>query len=511
MGGDFEYKSFKVNRKVYSNKFEFVLNQDIIVPDIKPDILEVLHRNANIYINRTNISNNILKINGTADVEIMYMADNETNDIRGLNTEIEINESVEIPSEYSHVLEYVEPSVKSIECRVVNERKVMITLMGECNIELESNQEISYVGGVRNETDMQYLNRNIPISNMLGNEIQTISVNEEICLDIEDVCELLESNVKIVNQEYKLSYNKILVKADANISLILITNNNNICTKNITIPLTGFIDMQGITENSILDIKYNILNKNIKLITNGDDKYVSVNIEVSVLVKNFENSNIDIIEDMYSLTRGISFDKNTVGIDKIAMSKHFNECVNECIVLEDIDCEVYSVMPSVVKCEYKKVNDKLHIEGEIKVELMSKNMNKIFVKNYSVPFTHIFEDEQIRNSNSFTIIPSVQNCKYNLNNNKLELNVYICFKIIAKQNCEFNAITNIVKQEEINKKTDSITIYYVKQGDTLWKIAKRFLTTIDEIAKYNEFNIDSYELKVGEQLFIPKKAIKKVV
>ena len=59
MGGEFEYKSFKLNRKVYSNKLEFTINQDIIVPDIKPDILEVLHRNANIYINRTNISDNL--------------------------------------------------------------------------------------------------------------------------------------------------------------------------------------------------------------------------------------------------------------------------------------------------------------------------------------------------------------------------------------------------------------------------------------------------------------------
>ena len=44
--------------------------------------------------------------------------------------------------------------------------------------------------------------------------------------------------------------------------------------------------------------------------------------EVSVSVKNFENSNVDIIEDMYSLTRGISFDKNIVGIYRLIMKEN---------------------------------------------------------------------------------------------------------------------------------------------------------------------------------------------
>ena len=52
-----------------------------------------------------------MKINGVADIEIMYMAENETNDIRGLNTEIEINQSIEIPREYSEIIEYVVHSI----------------------------------------------------------------------------------------------------------------------------------------------------------------------------------------------------------------------------------------------------------------------------------------------------------------------------------------------------------------------------------------------------------------
>ena len=76
----------------------------------------------------------------TAIPTTVFAADNETNDIRGLNTEIEINQFIEIPNQYSDIIEYVQPSIRSIECKVVNERKVLVTVMGECNVELESNQ-----------------------------------------------------------------------------------------------------------------------------------------------------------------------------------------------------------------------------------------------------------------------------------------------------------------------------------------------------------------------------------
>ncbi len=56
------------------------------------------------------------------------------------------------------------------------------------------------------------------------------------------------------------------------------------------------------------------------------------------------------------------------------------------------------------------------------------------------------------------------------------------------------------------KKKSSITIYVVQQGDTLWKIAKRYYTTVDNLVLINE--IDNPDvIKPGQKLIIPGKAI----
>ena len=47
--------------------------------------------------------------------------------------------------------------------------------------------------------------------------------------------------------------------------------------------------------------------------------------------------------------------------------------------------------------------------------------------------------------------------------------------------------------------------YLVKQGDTLWKIAKKYYTTVDNIQKINE--IKGTNIKEGDMLLVVKESI----
>ena len=57
-------------------------------------------------------------------------------------------------------------------------------------------------------------------------------------------------------------------------------------------------------------------------------------------------------------------------------------------------------------------------------------------------------------------------------------------------------------EENRNFERFSVVIYFVKPGDTLWKIAKEFKSTVSNIAKLNDIENEN-NINVGEQLFIP--------
>ena len=69
-----------------------------------------------------------------------------------------------------------------------------------------------------------------------------------------------------------------------------------------------------------------------------------------------------------------------------------------------------------------------------------------------------------------------------------------------------NIIDTIEEKEDDVVNPYSMIIYFVKPGDTLWKIAKKFRSTVDDIARINNIE-DPNRISVGMQLFIPKCSI----
>ena len=85
----------------------------------------------------------------------------------------------------------------------------------------------------------------------------------------------------------------------------------------------------------------------------------------------------------------------------------------------------------------------------------------------------------------------------------IDVKIDLAFKLNVIKESEINLIESINETEPQNRESFSIVIYYTKVGDTLWKIAKRFGSTVDEIVKIN--SIENPDIIMpGEQLFIPR-------
>ena len=74
----------------------------------------------------------------------------------------------------------------------------------------------------------------------------------------------MKTNINIINRDIKLSYNKVLAKADVNFSILYLTEDNRIKNINTSIPVMGFVDIENISDRSVCDVDYEICNLIIK-------------------------------------------------------------------------------------------------------------------------------------------------------------------------------------------------------------------------------------------------------
>src|SRR5699024_8148639 len=88
---------------------------------------------------------------------------------------------------------------------------------------------------------------------------------DTIAIDnVDNLAEILKANICICDKDIKVSYNKILTKAEAQVKIMYLTEDNRINLVNTKIPVVGFIDIPNVTENNICDVNYEIKNLVIK-------------------------------------------------------------------------------------------------------------------------------------------------------------------------------------------------------------------------------------------------------
>ena len=91
--------------------------------------------------------------------------------------------------------------------------------------------------------------------------------------------------------------------------------------------------------------------------------------------------------------------------------------------------------------------------------------------------------------------------------------VTLSVELEANTGVQNNANINFAQDVEFMEPKDmdiySMVIYFVKPGDTLWKIAKQFRSRVEDIARVNGIE-DENRIYPGEQLYIPKFTSKKM-
>ena len=270
----------------------------------------------------------------------------------------------------------------------------------------------------------------------------------------------------------------------------------------------GFIDVVGVSEENLCDVKYKLKNVIIKP-NSKEDHSINVELEFEIYAKVFENKEVNIIQDLYSPSRNLTFKENKVST--MVNMKNTEDVINirEKIRLEDIEyTKICDVQLRPVITENNITRDKITIEGEVKFNFLLTNNNEdnVITLNREISFNSIQNIEGIREGSQVNIYIVPKFREFVVDDMEVTAKVDLELDINSYNLENVNVIDDIEETEANEEHPYSMVIYFVKPGDTLWKIAKKYKSTIEDIARIN--NIENPDkIDVGMQLFIPKCSI----
>lgn len=500
-------KSICINRIVTQKTERFTLEEDVIIPDIKPDILKPISTSGNVCIYKKEVLDGKVKLEGNVNVYLIYLADSEKDNIRGINTNIDFKEIIECREALDGMSVNEKVKIKSIECKVLNGRKINLKVELEIEITLYANEDLDIVNDVQNIQDIQEIRKNVKFNSVVGSNSTKTYAKETIKIDTGDTfAEILRVDISIINKDNKMSYNKILAKADADVKVMYLTEDNRIRNVEEKIPIMGFVEMQNISEDDICDTKYTI--KNIIVKPNSEDDHsIYVEIELDVSCNAIKQEEIEILEDLYSPSMNLEF--NSRNIVTMVDKKNQNDIyeIREKMQIPELAGEqIRDIRVTPIINNETVSRGKIKYDGEIKVDFLITSNNQTTVESLTktIPIMYVMDYDEVTEKSKVDTNVEIAMQDFVIEDSEVTLNINLNFEVSQYNQINMNVIEEVnMGDENCNENPYSMTIYFVKPGDTLWKIAKKYKSTIDDIVRLNEID-DPTKIDIGMQLFIPK-------
>lgn len=502
---DVNKQMLTINKLVDTVEKNVVIEGDLIVPDVKPDILNTIDSIGNVCVYKKEILDGKVRFDGGVYIYLMYLPDAENEFTRGLNTILDFTQIIEMENCKENMDIISDVKIKNIECKVLNGRKIKIKVELDFKIQLYSNENVNVLKEINNIENMQILNSKMQINNLLGEGYTKATAKDTISYEEQDdFAEILKTEVKIINKEVKTSYNKVLVKADANVKIMYLTEDGTVKIMNSNIPIMGFIDIANITDDNIINTNYET--KNIIIKPNISEHSIYIEIEVGINCFVYGVSDIELIQDMYSTEKEIEFTTKNIFVESHKETKNDFYNITEQIVLPEIsNNKIYDVEINTIVNNTNVLNKRVIYEGEIQLNFLFEpnGTTGIESKKYIIPFNHEIENDNITSTkNILTDVDCIGDSFNIISDGTIDCKINLQFNIQMSDANKINLIDEVKIVESDNKNNCNMIVYVVKPNDTLWSIAKKNKTTIENIKLLN--NLENNNIKQGEKLYIER-------
>ncbi|WP_024832715.1 DUF3794 and LysM peptidoglycan-binding domain-containing protein [Ruminiclostridium josui] len=515
-------KAFKVNNLLGEDTIDNVIENDIIVPDVKPDIAKILLLDGDIFITGCDTGTDRAVVSGCLLVKILYISADEKRSVKSITTNIPFSYTTDIPGARSGVKSRAKGRIEHIDYTLLNERKVNIKAIISVNCKVFDETEREIASGITGIDDVQVLKDDIDINTYLGSNKVNFIIKEDLELPSTKptIAEILRNDLNISGKDFKISDGNVVVKGDINISTLYIADDETRSMQYMEnqLSFTQFIELEGVSEDTDVNVDFDLIDYKVEPSedSDGENRNLKAEATINIYVTGLCKNSFEVLTDAYSPKTRIILEKQQFSIDETVSDNRSQLIVKDTLNFEDFNPEVREIFNVLSRCNVSdtQIEDgKLTLEGSVLnnvIYLSNDEEQPVFCHSKEIPFKHVVEIKGLRSDMKVDTSIELEHCNYSmLSTDQIEVRCAIGVNARV-ETTKFIPVINKATEGVIDEKKilsmPSVIIYIVQPGDSLWKIAKKYSTTVDNLLKVNNLN-EKDNLMPGQQLLILKRAI----
>ncbi len=512
-------KNIHMNKLKCKSTLQLTLDDDFNVPDVKPDIDQIITGQGEIKINDIKAMNGKLLVKGSLGFNVLYLCSGDARPIHNISGEIPFDEVINMDINCADDDPIVKWELEDLTTGLINSRKLSVKSIVRLYVAMEELYDEETAIMVDGSEDVQYINKKIEVTNVAINKRDTFRIKDEIMLPNNrgNISSLLFSDIGLSNVEVRLLDDKFTIKGELPVFVFYTTEDedNPMDYFETEVPFSGTIECNGCTEDMIEDITFSIASKSleVKPDPDGETRVLDLEVIIDLGIKVYETCEPEILCDIYSPLKEVTPIIRNADYENLVIKNNSKYRLTDRIhVMEDQPriLQICHASGDVQIDDVVAEGTELQVEGVIEVNILyiseddRRPMNSI---KGSIPFAQVIELKGMKPGSNYEVKPCIDQLSVMmLDSEEIEVKATLNLNTIVFDVITEAIITDVVVNDLDMEKLQAmpgIIGYVVKRNDTLWNIAKKYYTTVDNIMAVNELEDD--RVKEGDKLIIMKK------
>ncbi|KPU27464.1 peptidoglycan-binding LysM [Caloranaerobacter sp. TR13] len=508
----------KIEETIGREEVEALIEDEILLSEVESGIKKILNIDGEIETLETKAVKDKVLINGIIKYNILYSADDENSSIQRIEDSTNFQEEIIINGAEEEMNVDIKTNIEHIDCNLIDNRKISVKAVLHFNTKVQSYSNIEVVKDIQGIEGLQTLKDYIRYNDIVGSNTSDTLVKEafELSEDMPSIEHILKLNVKGYEKEVRVVEDKVIVSGVVECLIIYYSEDEESRINHVKyeIPFTHFVDLPGAVKdmNSKVNIEISNVQYEIREDVNDEKRVIDIEVFVKVSAKVFEQREKEVILDSYSTKRKFTLVKKEVDVLENIAESTSKEVVKGVVNLPQDYEGIESICDLIAKpvlTDYRVVENKLIIEGLLEADVLyvGESTGEIMSFKEEIPFKSYVDINGIKEGMEIDIDLAMDSLKFNrVNSRDIEIEGIVKNNVKVDRIKKIDIITEIEEDDKVIDLSNkpSITIYIVQKCDTLWDIAKRYNTTVDELIKTNDI-VNPENIMPGEKIIIQKQ------
>lgn len=495
---------------------QFYQDEDYNVPEQKEDVKRIICGSARLKTGDIRPVENGIRITGALHFNILYMTSSADSKPAALEGKVPFEETVYTESDGNETFYLCSARVEFTPA-LINGRKLALKFVAETELGRECIRDAELTENVESDVKLCRKIRRMNLLKLAVSKKDTYRIREEVALlgTKESIGQILVSDISLRRLDIRPGQDEICLRGELQLFCMYLSAGEKADWIEQSVPFEGRVLCDGIEENMYYHIRHELTDifTDIRPDEDGELRMIGIEGMLTLEMQIFEEEETEILEDIYSLEQMCTYETSETMLEELLMQNQCRCRVTERLSLPELKDDALQILHStgdiqVEREEYEA--EGIRIEGTLHLSflyLKSSDEEPYGSWQGMVPFSYLVEYPQLPEGASHSMACHVEQLSVTLaGSGTVEVKAILSFDVFLKKLIPVQVITDIsLLPPDMEKAAAApgIVGHIVQNGEDLWGLARKYMTTVEGIMEIN--GLSEEKVSPGDKLLIFKE------